>query len=778
MLYFEAPYQIIEGLTILRDHADPLQFYYYPMAPRLANNPDGSPCFLFVKYRQDLSALPEGCEPGGGFLNFDVDLHVDDDLIATAAQQLKDKLKLQDTPRLAPIDYRRGTVRLVFLDVQDPNQNSPAANNPNPGSGSAASEDSSSSDGSSATPANTAPAGQPKFVEKASYYATPSLYGDNRACFSVQLSAQGATLVEETLDARTSLIGVVYDLVFVGLRPAYNVNLKVDWSQVYHYVEEHTKVSVIFFSADIDDMTEKLIENRVIQMDVVSFAAGASDADIAADKDEAVKFVKQFITEKFFQPSVNPKEAMTDSWAYKLGETANELRPDFCGYSKRTYDRTDVKHMEINMREKSAVERRIVPQGHLQGLLTTLKKFPKEDYVKEVDLADPFFQQLKVDVVGGAAIASDHIDRLSVHVDYADAQPQDALLATAGETSKMTWALKTDQGFNYNYKYQVFFKPDAPPGADDHLESPLIKSNASKLIIDPRDLYQVQKVHVQTVNLPFDRYTQVEVNLRYVDATANITLQKTTLLSQNATADDWSFRTSADDSLAYEYQLIYYPVGAQPITKDWIPSSNPAVLVSDPYPDTLDITVVPAGSFDKIQRMMVEMVYDDPENQFHQEQMLTFTALTDMKTWSVHIKNRLKRDYSYAAIVQYKDGTVKQFPPVPTSDTLLFVGDIYKRTFKIALSLDGPAFPDASISKIVVNLAYVDTANQINLAKQVVLSSINDTYEWAFQMMDPNADSYTYEITYYGTDGFKRHQAPQPSNKTVLAISTAVPMSV
>lgn len=776
MLYFEAPYQIIEGLTILRDHADPLQFYYYPLAPRLAENPDGSPAFLFVKYRQDLANLPEGCEPGGGFLNFDVDLRVPDDTLATVQQQLKERLKLQDVPHLAPIDYRRGTVRLVFLDAQDPNQNSPAANNPNPGSGSTAS-DASATDSSASTPSTT-PTGQPKFVEKASYYATPSLYGDNRASFSIQLSAQGATLVEDTLDARTSLIGVVYDLVFVGLRPAYNVDLKVDWNQVYSYVEEHTKVSVLFFSADIDNMTEKLIENRVIQLDVVSFGAGAADADIVAEKDEAVKFVKQFITEKFFQPSVNPKEAMTDSWAYKLGQTAKELKPDFCGYSKRTYDRTDVKHMEIHMREKDAVERRIVPQGHLQGLLTTLKKFPREDYVREVDLADPYFQQLKVDVVGGAAIVSDHIDRLAVHVEYGNAQPQDILLATAGDTNKMRWALLASEGFNYQYKYQVFFKPDAPPGAGDHLESAMIKANASKLIVDPRDLYQIQKVHVQAVNLPFDRYSQVEVNLRYVETENNLTLQKTILLSQNAAADDWSFRTGPDGSLAYEYQLIYYPVGAQAITQPWVQTNNPAVLVGDPYPDVLNVTVVPAGNFDKIQRMMVEMAYDDSENNFHQEQLLTFTTLNDMKAWSVHIQNRLKRDYTYAAIIQYKDGTVKQFPPVPTEDTLLFVGDIYKRTFKVAIGLNGPSFLESNISKIVVNLAYQDAANQINLTKQVVLMSINDAYDWSFQMMDPAADSYTYEITYYGTDGFKRHQPVQPSNKTELQISTAVAMSV
>jgi len=770
MLYFEAPYQIIDGLTILRDHADPLQFYYYPLAPQLAQNPDGSPCFLFVKYRQDLSNLPQGCQPGGGFLNFDVDLRVDEDRLNNAAQQLKSRLNLNDTPRLAPIDYRKGTTRLIFLDAQDPNANSPAANTANAGT--------SSSEDSSATPTSSTPAGQPKFVEKASYYATPSLYGDNRACFSVQLSAQGATLVQETLDAKTSMIGVVYDLVFVGLRPAYQVNLQVDWSQVYSFVEDHFKASVLFFSVDIDNVTEKLIEDRVIKLDVVSFGAGASDADIIGEKDEAVKFVKGFITEKFFQPSMSPNKGETDNWASQLGSTLKSFKPDNIGYTRRTYDRTDVKTLQINMREKAAVERRIVPQGHLEGLLDTLKNYPKDAYIKEVDLADPFFQQMKVDVVGGAAIATDHIDRLAVHVQYTDDQPQDTLLANAGDTTKMTWALKPDKGFDYNYNYQVFFKPDAPDGINDQVVSGTIKSNASKLIVDPRDLYQIQKVRVQAVNLPFDRYTQVEVNLRYTDAATKNTLQKTILISQTAAADDWSFRTPPDESLSYDYQLTYYGAGAQPIQLDWVNSKDPAVLVGDPFPDALNITVVPAGDFTKIQRMMIELTYDDAPNNIHEQQTISFTSLNDMKVWSPHIQNRMKRDYSYSAIVQFKDGTVKQFPPVPTSDTLLFVGDIYKRTFKLDISVKGRPFSEAGLRKIVINLGYADAKNQINLTKEVVLSSINDTYEWSFAMMDPEADSYTYEITYFSTDGFKQRQTAQSSNKTVLQLTSAMPASV
>ena len=35
MLYLNPPYHVIEGVSLLPDHADPLQFYYQPLSPHL-----------------------------------------------------------------------------------------------------------------------------------------------------------------------------------------------------------------------------------------------------------------------------------------------------------------------------------------------------------------------------------------------------------------------------------------------------------------------------------------------------------------------------------------------------------------------------------------------------------------------------------------------------------------------------------------------------------------------------------------------------------------------
>ena len=67
MLYEAPPFYTINGVSVMRDHADPLQFYYMPLAPRFVTRKDGAidvPQLLVVKYRSATRV--------GGFANFDV----------------------------------------------------------------------------------------------------------------------------------------------------------------------------------------------------------------------------------------------------------------------------------------------------------------------------------------------------------------------------------------------------------------------------------------------------------------------------------------------------------------------------------------------------------------------------------------------------------------------------------------------------------------------------------------------------------------------------------
>jgi hypothetical protein len=129
MLYLNPPYHIIEGVSVYPDHADPTQFHYMPAMPHLTTEFDPVvgqkiPQLLLIKYRGEAGA--------GGFLNFEVNLGVDEETLDEVRRQLQQLHGLRDTPRLSPVIVEDGSVRLMILGKQTPE---PPTGQPRPSSG-------------------------------------------------------------------------------------------------------------------------------------------------------------------------------------------------------------------------------------------------------------------------------------------------------------------------------------------------------------------------------------------------------------------------------------------------------------------------------------------------------------------------------------------------------------------------------------------------------------------------------------------------------------------
>ncbi len=766
MIYLAAPIFVINGLTIMRDDSDPLQYYYYPTNPQLALNPDGTPTFLFLKFKNN-EPVPPGVESGGGFLNFDVDLRVDSDALDEATRQIRTQMNLDQDPRLAPLQYRNGSTRLIFLDAAAP---AAAAATGAPAATVTA--------GAAAVPApatgsGAAPAMQ--FVESASYSATPSLYGDNRSTFSVALSPQAATLVQGCLTAPTFLAGVVYDLTFVGLRPAFHVILKVDWNQVYSYLENQFHASgnapFVSFQTDIDTATEKLMEQRVIQLDVVSYAAGAADADITKQKDAATDWVQKMVTDAFFKPSIAPKGLSGDATGNKAVQTVKSATsPASVGYSLKDLNQTDTKNLNVNITEQDATEVRIVPQGHLAGLMDVLKNQPLENYFREIDLNDPFFQRVRVDVSVANAFTSDHIDSIIVNLNYAgqNAQPSAATLNASTLTGSASWELDPVVGMTYSYSVTIAFKPDAFLGDTTNVTSPTLISNTPKVIIDPRQFYTLVEVDIEAAGIDWKNYSQVLVEITGEDDLTGAKAQ-VFILNSTATKFSWLYRPAASAPAGYRVRKTYIPIGTPPVVIDWANATGPEVLVADLHTDILNITVTTDLDFVKIPRILVTLQYNDPANNVSYNDVLQLNSASSLLQWVHPLIDKTKRGYTCSVTLMYADHTVKSFPPVPSSDQLLVISDTFLRNMNVVVSASGDDFDTAGIDRVELNLVYADGGSQSQTAN-VTLRSLADTAIFTYQVHDPAHMSYSYSGSYYAKDGFNRPIPPTSSDQPNLVI--------
>ena len=283
MLQFGSRTITVDGVTVYSDHADPNQFWYLPGPVDLSRRPeDGRPDLTFIKYKK---AAVDGGAKGGGFLMFTADLSLEEDLerkILNAVQA-----EAPDTPKLSVVPFDSGTVECIALDLQ----------------------------GSGGTTSNSQTPGSFVAVEEILGATQPSLQGNNTAAFSLTLSADGATIMEKALEARTTPIGVLYQLKFTGLRPSLDVEVTADYTRIYQGLRLGLGLDLsipikgipINIKADIDAIFEKLVEDGAIHIKVINFS---TDEDIKSKEKWALDFFKDEILKDWFKPTLTPRDLL------------------------------------------------------------------------------------------------------------------------------------------------------------------------------------------------------------------------------------------------------------------------------------------------------------------------------------------------------------------------------------------------------------------------------------------------------------------------------------
>ena len=151
----------------------------------------------------------------------------------------------------------------------------------------------------------------------------------------------------------------------------------------------------------------------------------------SGDRDRAVAEVYEMIKNTFFE--VEPAAAQPEP-AGRLGPSAKDAFKtvsemaltggwaSVASFSKKQVDlsRTDKKVLDVNISERTAVQRTIYPQGHLSGLFGTLdnRRRALDRFIVKVDLDNPWFQRRHSDVVSHADFDADQIDSIDVNMTY------------------------------------------------------------------------------------------------------------------------------------------------------------------------------------------------------------------------------------------------------------------------------------------------------------------------------------------------------------------------
>src|SRR5579872_546323 len=777
MIYLNPPFPMINGVSLMPDHQNPNWFYYLPLMPRLTqlNDPatgQGVPQLQLLKFR--------GSAGAGGFLNFDCNVGIDDKVLSDVADELRSSLHLKQTPTLGPLPIVDGTVRLLLLGASTPDAPPPGTK---PSSSSSSGSSSSSSSSSSAAAASAAAA--PKFVTRIDQSAHPALYGDNQATFSVSLDAAGVAVLEQAIQGQMAPMGVVYSLDYLALRPAYNVHLHVDWDRVQKSLDESFGADFIFFSSQIDTAVDKLIESRVIQMDVDTFVPEGEDtASIISSRDRAVQEVRDMITNAFFQPSLDPTKQQPDGWdkATQFMESASRMAATgglggAFSYKKTDYTRIDKKMLEVNMSERTTVKRTIYPQGHLAGLFQVLRDqhLDLSRFVIPVNLDDPWFQRRQVNVISRANFDDDSVTSLNVQLRYGN-DGKSVLLEPTHLTDKVDWASNLSDGAmqrDVNYQYTVSFKNIDGTQRPPSIDSPQLVTQADNLEIDPRRLYSMVHVPITTISFPWQKYPAVEIQVRYTDAANNLHEQQTFLLNSDKNSQEWKIFILNPRLTDFEYQLTYRAADGHDLVKPWVTTDQQEIIIRDPFPTKRSVDVVAAVSWDKVQNVFVDLFYDDPGNSISQQGSVSFSKTDPTpKNFSVEMRDPSQRRVAYEITILSADGGMVQIPRSYTLQARILVRSDMHGYKIITIRPQAADFDALQIKQVIVNTKYEDLGNGVSINGQCVFTKPGDPVgNFEFAVIDPNQTKYSYQSSVQFTNGLSRDTDWQMTDAPDLVIS-------
>lgn len=738
MLYENPPFPVVNGVALFPDHANPLLFYYLPLAPKLTEVTDPQtrqqiPQFQLVKYR--------GQAGTGGFLNFDVNIGVNGDQLDDIAQQLEQMLRLKDKPVLSPAPLIDGTVKMMLFGKQTGDKP------PAPGSG---------------TP------DQPQFVLKIDQNAKPALYGDNQAAFSVALDKDGVTVLEAAMQGEMSPIGIVYSLDYLALRPAYTVSINVDWDRVQKHMDESFGANTIFFSSQIDKTVDELIDKRLIDIQVDTFVPEGDDTGVIARRDQAVNEVKEMITESFFKPSLDPWQEKKDDWdkaadfidrISRTAATGGMGGDSLFSYKKMDYTRIDKKTLNMKMNERTTVKRSIYPQGHLSGIFRTLKRegLDLSKFVISADLDNPFFQRRTVTAISRANYDEDSIASIDAIVKYGD-NPKNAVLDPTTTSKTMEWSsILTDGAMKRDAtaSYKVTFKDANATDRPVVLESKPLMLDIDTFEINPRELYSIVHVKIIALGFPWDRYSAVEVQTRYADDANHLKSVATFLLQKDKAEATWTLFVLDPAKTSFTYKVIFRAIDNRDLEMPWVETDQEQVTVRNPFPKQLRVDLAASSSlWIDTERVFADVSYDDPDNAISASKSYTFDKTHATDAFVVDLADATKRLVSYSITYMMLNGTTFEVPRSATRLPRIIISRVMKGHKIIQVHPKPVDFAGKNLAKITVELRYQSAQES---ASDIFNFESKDGVEYfEFDYVDPQASKYTYQVTYLYTNGLTR----------------------
>ncbi len=737
MLLLDTDQQMIEGVQVFADHADPNQFWFCNMQPRLVEATPGRKAFSLIRYRTEERT-------SGGFLSFECDLSVDRGVL----ERIKSSLRrfCPARPKLSPIPFTEGTVQCVVLDLQG-------------GGGT----DAAPTTGTGETPPVRA-------VERILGSTKPSLLGDNNAVFGVTLSEEGAAIVEAAIRDGNMPIGIIYDLTFSGMLRALGVKITAELERVHTHFSTSAEGQVAMLRADIDAGFEKLVQDGAITIEITD-----ADTSDGSKSDERVKwaldFFKDNLLQDWFKPTLTPgtlagtsassasldsvrtlgaqlrppqpeltppmaegegapeqesretgpnpaegtgsEETSTsgDADAAAAQETGNPAEGTgfpaesstnaarsagnvaagqsalrnasegegdvVAAFAMRAIRQEERKKLVLDYSRSQAITRTCAPQGQLTDLLGP---FDLDRHITLVDTDDAFLAELSVEVDAPFDFTRIGLSRADVALTYGDrddpetVKEEDFVFKTGGDDVK-TFTTFLGENLNRTFELQVqyHFSPDNEWQGETF---------SYEL---PAERTEDERLHLNPHN--HLKFLDIEIAPDELDggavkkvevfldyeASGGWQASHHVTVKAGSAPQHWKIRQFAEELEPYSYRLVYHMVDGG--TREVGPISTTAtqVPVPNPFPAMLDLLFFPAYNPSDFRRVLLQVQYEDAANNYRRQERIVVEADALDVPLKLSVLDPTIKSFTYSATFVGQDGRIARTEPVTTDETMVSI---------------------------------------------------------------------------------------------------------
>jgi hypothetical protein len=777
-----------ETVTVFQDDAQFWRFYLIPGFPTVRTDPNNHPVFQLIKYnfsdesREQDPKLPRG----GGYMVFDTELKVKPDQQDEVMKDLK-KYVEQEYERLKalPNDALR-TLHLgaAFNDSIGGQWSQPGM------TGAPRDSPDTHSDVTLTMPGpNTPPPpvkvpdvviGEPLWKSGKVTMNAPqaaglvsakigerpaSLIGNNVAAFSVDLTPDGATFMQQTLAGRdghgaTDLtpIQVVYELTMLAKLPPATMYVKVNTSSLYHSVHElfheHDNCSDDYFTSETTMNTA--IEAGLITIKID--AGGVTDADIVQMlTQQATALVQQILTKKF----ADKEKAPPEDWGVNdVSKDSDEV------YRLKRETDVDMMDFEETMELRTTTEYKIAPQGTLQAFFSKVQDM--SPYIRVVDTnTDPFFMTLGLKARAFAKWAEDSVAFVELELKYEQGGQVkvQSFTFTPKETEPQTWdPALVDGKRDFKFRWRVGFDGHAP-GDWSAWESTTTR-DLNVAVETPGKL----DVEVDGVGLDFDNILDaILVHLRYEDPARNVPMAgQSVLIAKDRPSGKWTRQLFAPWDKPLEYKLEYLLKSGTTVEKDWQKTDGPTqnILVPRPNIDVLNLTLIPAGHWTDAIQAVLSLRYADGD--YQKDAQFNFVKPDEFKQWAVLLLNSTHRKFDYKILATFKNGDVQE-TPWQTREGDQGVPVIVDGPPRLELKVLAPGHDFALTPLVKVDLEYADPQGTSD-TESISLQSKDDVGKWSVPLRKDGPRSYRYKVTYFPASSAPVERDWQVSSDETLTV--------